>query len=112
MAQFIKRRVASAGPSASCSPPGGGAWEKRFPALLEFLTLESWGEGLERVPGSLSVFVDQGQWKCCLSDRDAGLVAFVTASEPDGLLQALEKGLRGESLDWRVTRARAAAKRK
>jgi hypothetical protein len=73
--------------------------------LAEFLVSSSYPDGETRTPGTLILFIQEGHLKVLLSDRDQGLVAFVTAC---GLLDGLERadrGLREDSLDWRKARA-------
>src|SRR5690348_5848143 len=53
-----------------------GEWATRYPALLEFCTCHVWDDGSPRVPGTLTVFTDGGQWKLCLNDKDSGRTAF------------------------------------
>lgn len=96
-------------------------WEKRYPNLWEFVSRVLWpaGEGgsppesAPRVPGVLIVFVDEGGLlKGCLSDKDTGMVAFVAADGLEGILDALERGLAKDSLDWRPSRESAAARKR
>lgn len=111
MADFIRRRVQAAGGGASGQPAPPGSWAKRLPALSEFLCVTEWEPGQPRVTGSLSIFTDGGVWKCCLSNRDSGEVAFLSAKDPDELLLAVEKALRADSLDWRQGREWRARKK-
>lgn len=112
MAQFIQRRVVAAAAEGSSLQAPLGAWETLYAALGEFLTLPEWEPGVARVTGSLSLFVESGVWKCCLSDRDGGQVAFMSARSPEDLFASLEKGLRAGTLDWRAMRDRAGHARK
>ena len=85
---------------------------ENFPALAEFLTATRWDNGDVRAPGTLTVFTDGPVWKVCLSDKDAGVVAFVTAESPDGVLLAANKGLETGSLDWRSQKDRPRGNRR
>lgn len=79
----------------------GDSFAKKLPGLVEFLTLATYEDGSARVPGTLTIFAD-GCWvKACLSDRDQGLVAFASSDSFTGLLEALELGLQGDTLEWR-----------
>lgn len=78
--------------------------------LFDFLVERVWSDGRPRQTASLLIFVDEGQWKACLNDRDSGSVAFVSSSSVGGLLDAISDGLRGDSLDWR--RGRDQGKRR
>lgn len=90
----------------------GGTWAKGLPALCEFLSEGHWDDGSPRVPGSLTLFVDDGLWKVCLSDKDAARVAFVSGQTPTEAFATAEKGLIQGSLDWRAQRVPGGKKRK
>lgn len=72
-----------------------------FPALWEFLALDRWEDGSRRVPGTLTLFIDQARFKACLSDRDTDTTAFLSASSLQGILDKIEQGLVEDDLDWR-----------
>lgn len=82
-----------------------GSWGKPYPTILEFLTLTQWEDGTQRATGTLTLMAENGVFKCSLRDRDAGCYCFVSGKSPTTLLEALEKGLAGNSLDWRPDRA-------
>lgn len=104
MARFLHR------PSSDKASEDGRAialedrFEEEVAALGEFLCESSWEDGKKRQTGSLTVFFDEGVLKACVSDKDAGLVAFVSGASWNGLMQAIEKGLRQGSLEWRRAR--------
>lgn len=81
-----------------------GSWEGNHPELVSFLSATSYPDGEERTPGTLLFFMEGVSLKACLSDRDQGLVTFVTASTFEGILDGLEDGLREDGLDWRVAK--------
>lgn len=76
-----------------------------YPVLHDFLTLQGC-EGKARKVGSVSLFAEDGKWKAALNDRDGGLVAFCSADSFAGLLEALDRGLKSGSLDWRDSKFR------
>jgi hypothetical protein len=76
----------------------------RWPNLIEFLTSLKWGDGSRRVSGTVLVFVDDGRMKCCLSDRDQGLVAFAVAGSILELFDAAEGLVARSDADWRPMR--------
>ncbi len=75
-----------------------------YPLVVKFLTLTVYGNGERRVPGSITMFVDGGLLKACLNDKDADLSAFVSGGGLAGLLDAMERGLGEDRLDWRAPR--------
>jgi len=82
----------------------------RSETLWQFLTSVIWPDGGgKRRPGSLSVFMDDGELKACLSDKDLALVAFVTLDPTQPILEQLNELLEADTLDWRrskITRSR------
>jgi hypothetical protein len=82
-------------------PATYGDWEKRLPSLCAFLCDVTWADGSTRAPGKLTLWTADALWKGCLADQVASVVSFLSAQDPSGLLQAMEKGLREDKLDWR-----------
>lgn len=79
----------------------GDSWlEGVAPTLYQFLTLQGWG-GKQRKPGTIRIFAEEGKWKCCLNDNEAGRYAFVSADSLEKLLGAVEAGLGARGMDWR-----------
>jgi hypothetical protein len=77
-------------------------FQRDFPGLYEFLTLSRWPDGAPRVPGTALAFAEGGRVKVCLSDKDAGLVCFVTATDWLGAWLAAEEAVGSEYGDWRA----------
>lgn len=72
-----------------------------YPALVEHLTILSWDDGKRRKPSSLLLFTEDGLWKLCLTDKDAGRVAFVAGATIQEVAGRLERMLQEDSLEWR-----------
>jgi len=85
-------------------------WLDHYPLLVEFLSLLAWEDGKPRTPGSVILFSEEGVWKACVNDKDAALVAFVSARSPEGLLCAINDGLASGGLDWRKGRQSGSGK--
>jgi hypothetical protein len=107
---FKRPPVPAAG--LSCESAAAGGWGQQFPALAEFLAAVRWDDGSSRVPGSLTLFTEDGTWKACLSDKDGGLVCFKSGDSPEGVLGALEGGLQVGGLEWRRGRPLGGKTRK
>jgi hypothetical protein len=75
-------------------------FEKQCPTLFAFMTVTE-EDGKPRSPSSLVVFTEDGQWKGCLSEKDAGLQLWRTGETLQKLLGSLEKALAGGNADWR-----------
>jgi hypothetical protein len=109
---FLKPRGSSSSPDRGSGSFAATAEDlARWPAILEFVGAEQWPDGSQRVPGSLVLFVEQGRLKGCLSDKDQGLVLFVTGCGLLDLMDGLEATLEGGNGDWRPTRSARAGKR-
>lgn len=104
MSSFLRRREPSSTSGDLLRPPLSGEWGKVYPALVEFLSATAWDDGTNRAPGTLTVFTDGAAWKCCLADKDQGMVCFVTGPTPGDLFDSLEHGLVHDALDWRTQR--------
>lgn len=89
-----------------------GKLSRAYEALLTHIVATTWPDGSERQGSSLTLFVDEGALKACLNDKGNDLVAFVSAESLEGLLGALEAGLREDKLDWRPSRASGAARKR
>jgi hypothetical protein len=90
----------------------GTPFEKRCPALWEYLTVTAWPDGTPRVPSSLTLFLADGLFKACLSDKEAERVCFVSGASLEALLASLEASLAQHKADWRPSREAAAKRRK
>jgi len=110
---YVKKRDAGDFDNAGVAvPPVDEAFTKAHPALWEFLTLTRWEDGSPRETGTLFIFVEDGGLKVAVNDREGGLVAFLTSKTFKGLLEAVEKGIREDRLDWRRSRVQAKGRGK
>lgn len=71
------------------------------PRLWEFLAHRQFEGGERRLPGSLTLFYQDGGFKVCLSDKDSGSVGFVWGPDPYEAVMAAERGLEENTIDWR-----------
>ena len=101
MGKYINRPLNGVPESVSSPLSPSGEFPVLYPALYEFLTLSKWEDGTTRRLGSLSLFVDDSLWKCCLNDKDGPRVAFVSGSSVEEVLQAAEDGIVQSLLVWR-----------
>lgn len=99
-----RRQAAERGSSPSQTHYDAGSWLKSTPTLVEFLTQELWEGGDRRIAGTVTLMAEDGVWKCCLRDRDAGCYAFLSGKTPTDLLLNAEKALASDAVDWRVDR--------
>jgi hypothetical protein len=111
MAGFACRRAHRADLSHVGGYDGHEADRKCLPTLVEFLTRDVYEDGSSRALGTLKIQVQEGVLRAVLTDREEGLVAFVTLDGLVACLDTLEGVLAGDKADWRVDKY-AQAKRK
>lgn len=87
--------------SSAVSTPG---LLSEFPELWAFLTLSAFPDGSRRQTGRMSFSYASGTVTVSLTDTHTGTYVCRTGKSPDDALQALESGLRTESLDWMASR--------
>ena len=99
--QYIRRVT-----EAEVRGPSGGSAEPNelgvvAPALVEFLTVAKWDDGVARQVGTVMLLVDGVVWKAWVHDRDGRRSCFVSARTPLELLSAVEDVLANGGGDWR-----------
>jgi len=73
----------------------------------EYETLHDWmtcladDRGVRRQTSSLTIFVEDGSWKGCLTDKDANKCLFITAPTLYGVLMKMDEALVSGNADWR-----------
>lgn len=72
-----------------------------FPLLIEYVTNTSWADGSSRLPSTLLLLCEAGQWKACLNDKALGRTGWATGATPEDVLASLERALAEGSMDWR-----------
>lgn len=98
----VKNRGPLVATTSSPAASGEDPWRVSFPGLLEMLTLPTMPDGRVREGSTLLVFAADGLFKGCLNDRDNGLVAWASAGTVQEVLEALERGLQADTLEWRA----------
>jgi hypothetical protein len=97
---LISQALGAAAQTVKGAKASDPALEKTCPTLHAFMC-EVEEDGKPRSPSSLVVFTEEGSWKVCLTERDAGLQLWRTAETLQKALQAIEKALAGGNADWR-----------
>jgi hypothetical protein len=97
---LIAGALGSSGLAAAASPVSDPAFQKAHPVLYAFMTLEE-EDGKKRTPSSLVLFVEGGEFKACLSEKDANLKLWRSSGTFQGLLKSLETALASGQADWR-----------
>jgi hypothetical protein len=83
----------------------------KYPALLEFLTGATWDDGSVRVLGTALLFAEDGRIKCCLNDKDGGMVGFRVLGSLTVALAEIERALCERDVEWRRRREDVPRKR-
>lgn len=91
---------------SSAGGDGGGSLEecglsKRYPTVVAFISESKWEDGSVRERGKVTLFVEDGMVKAALTDPALGAVAFVSGRSFTSLMEAMEKGLTNDRLEWR-----------
>lgn len=73
-----------------------------LPAVMEYLTADSYPDGQVRQRATLTVFLEGGVTKVCLSDRDQERTAWRSAAGIEDALISLDEALTLGTVDWRV----------
>jgi hypothetical protein len=108
---FLQRRDRGSRNGHANDVSGEGTVKGDFAAIAEFVSMGSWEDGTPRVPGTLLVCTGDGAWRAWLNDRDGEVAAWTSADTLQGLLEAVETGLREGSLTWRPTAKRSPGKK-
>lgn len=74
------------------------------PHIHDHLTEQVWEDGKRRMTSTLLIFCEGGMWKARLNDRAVKISAWVSGESWEALLEAIERGLAAESLEWRADR--------
>lgn len=73
----------------------------RFPALFEHLCSGAWPDGSPRERSTLLLSFSEDRFRACINDKARLKSAWVSNTSLGALLDALERGLQGDSLEWR-----------
>ena len=103
MGKFVTEKPSLATPARRAHAPGDPI-TTLYPALSEYLTEAVYSDGSPRTTSSVSIFMGANGLQGCINDKDALRVAFVSSDTVEGVLDVLEAGLEGCTLDWRAAR--------
>jgi hypothetical protein len=112
--EWIMGLISSALGAAAGAASGEKAADKELlkvcPTLHAFMC-DVEEDGKARSPSSLVVFTEDGQWKGCLTEKDANLKLWRSGESFQKLLQAFEKALASGNADWRKGFVQGQARR-
>ena len=101
MARFAKREEAAKTDRPSGEPTQDAAFARKFPAIWEFLTLETWEDGKARLTSTLLFLVEGGRWKACLNDRALDRSCWAAGDTVDACMASLEASMSAGTAEWR-----------
>lgn len=79
---------------------------KEAPTLAAYLQEDAWPDGEARQRSTMVVFVEEGTFKACLSEKDAGMSLWAASGSFWGILEAMEARLTEDRPDWRKARVK------
>lgn len=96
-----KPSSSGAGSRSEQSPSSQSSYLGLFSDTLAFLSSGSWPDGSKRAFGTLTLTVTGGRWSARLKDPNGKRYCYLSADNVDSLLEAIEKGLGTDQMDWR-----------
>lgn len=103
--RFLKKADPSHAERTDLEVAEDAVFSDAYPALWEYLTLETWDDGTSRQTATLLVLSEGGSIKGCLNDRERERSCWATSWSFDGLLKALDEKLADGSAEWRSSGA-------
>lgn len=100
----IEKPAKRAKEGSSSGSLGDEGSRKKYPTLIEWLEAETWADGTKRERSSIIVFVQDGEWRAGLLDKNTQQNLWVTSGDLQGLFKALETRLGDPAADWRPGR--------
>jgi len=101
VAKFLKKQAAPSAKNAASTAGAGGQFAKDFPAIWEYVSTDKWDGGAPRELASLILFLEDGRWKICLSDRENSRTGWSSGDTFSEALECLEDALVNERVEWR-----------
>ncbi len=81
-------------------PPDDDEFECSFPQLWEGLTMSTWGDGVPRLPWTITIKRIPGAYQVKITDDDLLQYTLVDCAEWEGIRQALELKLLSSNPGW------------
>ena len=81
-------------------------FKAKYPTIVEWMTDLIYDDKSPREGSKISIWVEDGRCKVSFSDPTPRRSCYLTADSFEDALQALEEGLKADSLDWRAWNAK------
>lgn len=105
----MKRPVKVEGSERPASAAEDTEFQGLYPSLWDQLSALAYDDGTPRQTASLTIFVEDGQVKLCLGDREEGRTGWCSGRSLSEALGRLDEALRCDRIDWRKSRERPGA---
>lgn len=79
----------------------GGDYSILYPTVWSYLTQDRWDDGTPRKTSSVTMFMDQGQLKCVLKDKESGTSLWAAGISLESMFGVLEALLNDSTAVWR-----------
>lgn len=99
--KFIKASLSRAAGMADHAPTKDVEFEKKYPAVCEFMTLSRVDSKTTRKTSSISLFYEHGMWKGWFNDKETSQSFCVSSETFLGVLEAIESSLVSDDPGWR-----------
>jgi len=76
-------------------------FKQKYPTIVEWMTDLCYDDKSPREASKVSIWIEDGRCKLSFSDPTPRRSCYLTAESFEDALQALEDGLKADSLDWR-----------
>lgn len=109
---FLKRKAEIQGAEKRTASADHVRWTQKHAALAEYLTAEEYPDGGKRQTSTVLIFMEGGEVKACLRDRDTDMSLWVTSGSVPDVLLALESALQSDDAQWRKNATYGGQKKK
>jgi len=103
---FLKKPSADSQGNRSLPSFSDDVMKRNYPALYEYLTSTTYPDGSKRETSTILVFVDDGQLKVCLNDRETSLMLWSSGESFEESLLVMDELLRSDNPPWRESKSK------
>lgn len=98
---WVERGSSARSGGEAVESKGVAAMRQELPAVYEYLTLAKMPDGNERQVATLIVFIEDGRWKVCLSDRETDRTLWMSGDTLEDCLLSLDQAIQTGDANWR-----------
>lgn len=101
LAMGLQRPQIAGGDRGVSRPPTDATSAKRYPTLLQYLSEETWADGVKRERSTVLLVYEDGLFKACVIDKDLDATLWGSAETLVDCLGCLEARLNDDKAEWR-----------